>query len=104
MPIASNDLFKFVSLRRPETALSVDPSEIAPGSVALKLLSDMRVDVANPQPEVLAKLGDVPLLDEPALRELVLEAAWRQRSMQRRRTQSARCAPSASRSTNAKFR
>ena len=73
MPIALNDLFKFVSLRRPETALSVDPSEIAPGSIALKLLSDMRVDVANPQPEVLAKLGDVPLLDEPALRELTLE-------------------------------
>lgn len=72
MASASNDLFRFVSLRRPDHGLSVDPSEVASGSVALRLLADLRVDIDNPRQEVLARLEQVPLLTEDAVAGLAL--------------------------------
>ena len=68
----SSDLFRFVSLRGPSDGLTVDPSAIVRSSVVLKLLDSVSVDVTEPGREVLDRLADLPLLDDPALRALAL--------------------------------
>lgn len=70
MSISSNEIFKFVSLRRPLDSLTIDPVADIPSSQVVKYINHSGIkliDPDNPDPEILNLIANIPILSEEAI-------------------------------------
>ena len=80
MSISSNEIFKFVSLRRPLDGLTIDPVADIPESQVVKLINHSGIEAIDPSnldPKILDLIHNIPILSEDLLNGMRLSVIER---------------------------